>query len=60
MLENQGQGVLFLLEQDFESVLGIKFLTGLEPGEGWFFAGCDLTLTAFEQSKDILSVWNNV
>ena len=56
MLKNQGQSVLFLLEEHFESVLGIKLLAGFEPGESRFFAGGHLTLTSLEKGKNVLSI----
>ena len=48
--------VLFLLEEHFESVLGIKLLAGFEPGESRFFAGGHLTLTSLEKGKNVLSI----
>ena len=56
MLENQGQSVLFVLEKNLESVLGVKFLSGLEPSKSRLFTRCNFTFVSFEQSEDIFGI----
>ena len=56
MLENQGQSVLFVLEKNLESVLGVKFLSRLEPSKSRLFTRCNFTFVSFEQSEDIFGI----
>ena len=44
MLEDEGEGVLLVLEEDLEPVLGVELLAGLEPGKGWLLSWSDLAL----------------
>ena len=58
MLEDQGQSVFLILEEDFETILGIKLLARFEPGESWLFTRSDFALMSLEQCEDIFGIWN--
>ena len=56
MLEDEGEGVLLVLEEHLEAVLGVELLAGLEPGEGRLLALDQLLLVPGQEGEDILGV----
>jgi hypothetical protein len=56
MLEDEGEGVLLVLEENLEPVLGVELLTRLEPGEGWFLSGGDFAFATAKEREDIFGL----
>ena len=56
VLEDEGEGVLLVLEEHLEAVLGVELLAGLEPGEGRLLALDQLLLVPGQEGEDILGV----
>jgi hypothetical protein len=56
VLENKCQCVLFIFEQNFESLIRVKFLSCLEPCESGFLARFQGLFFSLEQGKNILSI----